>query len=43
MKLSMNSINPSVFKVSANETADNTKARADIIGTGRMLAYEYSV
>lgn len=42
MKLSMNSINPSVFKVSANETADNTKARADIVGTGRMLAYEYA-
>ncbi len=42
MKLSMNSINPSVFKVSAAETADNTNARASIVGAGRMLAYEYA-
>ena len=42
MKLSLNSINPSVFKVSAAETADNTNARANIVGTGRMLAYEYA-
>lgn len=42
MKLSLNSINPAVFKVSSAETADNTKARADIVGTGRMLAYEYA-
>lgn len=42
MKLNMNSINPSVFKVSAAETADNTNARANIVGTGRMLAYEYA-
>ena len=42
MKLSLNSVNPSVFKVSAAETADNTNARASIVGTGRMLAYEYA-
>lgn len=42
MKLSLNSINPAVFKVSAAETADNTNARANIVGTGRMLAYEYA-
>lgn len=41
MKLSMNSINPDVFKVSAAET-NNDNARANIVGTGRMLAYEYS-
>ena len=42
MKLSLNSVHPSVFKVSAAETADNTNARATIVGTGRMLAYEYA-
>jgi hypothetical protein len=42
MKLSMNSINPGVFKVSAADTADNTNARAAIVGAGRMLAYEYA-
>ena len=42
MKLSLNSINPAVFKVSANETADNTNARASIVSTGRLLAYEYA-
>ena len=42
MKLSLNSVNPSVFKVSAAETADGTNARATIVGTGRMLAYEYA-
>ena len=41
MKLSLNSINPAVFKVSAEETGDD-KARANIIGTGRVLAYEYA-
>lgn len=42
MKLSLNSVNPSVFKVSAAETADGTNARATIVGTGRMLAYEFA-
>lgn len=42
MKLSLNSINPAVFKVSSADTADNSKARADIVGTGRVLAYEYA-
>lgn len=41
MKLSLNSINPDVFKVSANETGDD-KARANIVSTGRVLAYEYA-
>jgi len=42
MKLSLNSINPAVFQVSSADTADNTRERADIVGTGRVLAYEYA-
>lgn len=41
MKLSMNSINPGVFKVSAAETQGDN-ARAALVGAGRMLAYEYA-
>lgn len=41
MKLNMNSINPSVFKVSAAETQGDN-ARAALVGAGRMLAYEYA-
>lgn len=41
MKLSMNSINPGVFKVSAAET-NGDNARAALVGAGRMLAYEYA-
>lgn len=41
MKLSMNSINPGVFKVSSAET-NGDNARASIVGAGRMLAYEYA-
>ena len=41
MKLNMNSINPSVFKVSAAET-NGDNGRAAIVGAGRMLAYEYA-
>ena len=41
MKLSMNSINPGVFRVSADET-NGDNARASIVGAGRMLAYEYA-
>ena len=41
MKLSLNSINPDVFKVSSAETQGDN-ARANIIGTGRILAYEYA-
>ena len=41
MKLSLNSVNPAVFKVSSAETAGD-KGRADIVGTGRVLAYEYA-
>ena len=42
MKLSLNSISPAVFKVSASETADGTQNRADIVASGRLLAYEYA-
>ena len=41
MKLSLNSINPGVFKVSAAET-NGDNARAALVGAGRMLAYEYA-
>ena len=41
MKLSLNSINPGVFKVSASET-NGDNARATIVGAGRMLAYEHA-
>lgn len=41
-RLSLNTISPSVFKVNSSETADGTKARADIISEGRLLAYEYA-
>lgn len=39
-RLSLNSLSPSVFEVRSNETADNSKARADIVSMGRLLAYE---
>lgn len=42
MKLNLNSISPAVFKVSASETADGTQNRADIVASGRLLAYEYA-
>ncbi len=42
MKLNLNSISPAVFKVSAAETADGTQNRADIVASGRLLAYEYA-
>ena len=42
MKLNLNSISPTVFKVSAAETADGTQKRADIVASGRLLAYEYA-
>lgn len=42
MKLSMNSINPAVFRVSAADTADKSKNRADIVAAGRILAFEYA-
>jgi len=41
-RLSLNTISPSVFKVNSSETADGTKARADIISEGRLLAYEHA-
>ena len=39
-RLSLNSLSPSVFTVRSNETADGSKARADIVSMGRLLAYE---
>ena len=41
-RLSLNSVSSSVFEVRANETADGSKARADIISEGRLLAYEHA-
>lgn len=41
MKLSLNSINPDVFKVSSTETQGDN-ARANIVSTGRVLAYEHA-
>lgn len=41
-RLSLNTLSPSVFKVNSSETADKTKARADIISEGRLLAYEHA-
>lgn len=41
MKLSLNSINPDVFKVSSAETQGDN-ARANIVSTGRVLTYEYA-
>lgn len=41
-KLNLNSISNSVFKVSASDTVDQSKGRADIVGAGRLLAYEYA-
>ena len=42
MKLNLNSISPAVFKVSAADTADGTQKRADLVASGRLLAYEYA-
>lgn len=41
-KLSLNSVDQSVFRVAANETADRSEARADIVSEGRVLFYEHS-
>lgn len=41
-RLSLNTLSPSVFRVNSSETADGTKARADIISEGRLLAYEHA-
>lgn len=42
MKLSMNSVNPEIFRVNSSDSADKAQGRADIVGTGRVLAYEYA-
>lgn len=41
-KISLNSVDQSCFRVSASETADNSKARADIVSEGRLLFWEHS-
>jgi len=41
-KLSLNSVDQSCFRVAASETADNSKARADIVSEGRLLFWEHS-
>ena len=41
-RLSLNTLSPSFFRVNSCETADGTKARADIISEGRLLAYEHA-
>ena len=40
-KLSLNSIDQSVFLVTASEDADRSQTRADIIAEGRVLFYEH--
>lgn len=41
-KLSLNSISSDVFKVNAADSTNQSQARADIVGLGRLLAYEYA-
>lgn len=41
-KLTLNSVDQSVFRVMADETLDGNKARADFVSEGRLLFYEYS-
>lgn len=41
-RLSLNSLSPSVFQIRSNETADHSKARAEIVSMGRLLAYEHA-
>lgn len=42
MKLSMNSINPDLFRVSASDSVGKDQGRANIVAAGRLLAYEYA-
>lgn len=42
MKLSMNSINPDLFRVSASDSVGKDQSRANIVAAGRLLAYEYA-
>ena len=41
-RIALNSINNNIFNVRANETADKTQDRADIVGLGRTLFYEHA-
>lgn len=41
-RIALNSINNTVFNVRANETADKTQDRADIVAFGRTLFYEHA-
>ena len=41
-KLSLNSIPSSVFEVRANDSTNAAETRANIVGLGRLLAFEYA-
>lgn len=41
-KLGLNSISPSVFRVSSADVADKNQTRANIVAAGRLLTYEYA-
>lgn len=41
-KLSLCSVNPEIFQVSASQTADGTQRRADLVAAGRTLAYDFA-
>ena len=41
-RLTLNSIDPGIFRVCAADTADGTQDRADIVAMGRTLFYEHS-
>ena len=40
--ISLNTISPGIFRVSAAETADGSPKRADLVASGRLLTYEYA-
>ena len=40
-KITLNSVSNDVFSVSANETADKSSRRADIVSAGRLLFWDY--
>lgn len=41
-KITLNSISADAFKVRTSEVADGQKKRAEIVGAGRVLAYEHA-
>lgn len=40
--ISLNSLSSNVFKVNAEDTADRSEQRADLVAAGRLLTYEYA-